>query len=186
MVGLADVYCAAVGGVRRVMEHDGVEQGLIATFETGMLRVVREPEKAVGARPIAPARRRCTGSAGACTGCASSAPRRARRRRRATRQAGAAAPRASSAPIRAAWCRERARGARRGGASADSHVAERYAELSRVCGMPPVPTSLSKSRKSAARALAFRRPLMVSQYLVSRGIPMHVSRIPLSLVRCAP
>ena len=47
MVGLADVYCAAVGGVRRVMEHDGVDQGLIATFETGMLRVVREPEKAV-------------------------------------------------------------------------------------------------------------------------------------------
>ncbi len=47
MVGLADVYCAAVGGVRRVMEHDGVDQGLIVTFETGMLRVVREPEKAV-------------------------------------------------------------------------------------------------------------------------------------------
>jgi len=47
MVGLADVYCAAVGGVRRVMEHDGVDQGMIATFETGMLRVVREPEKSV-------------------------------------------------------------------------------------------------------------------------------------------
>ena len=47
MVGIADVYCAAVGGVRRVMENDGVDQGLIATFETGMLRVVREPEKAV-------------------------------------------------------------------------------------------------------------------------------------------
>jgi hypothetical protein len=46
MVGLADVYRAAVGGVRRVMEHDGVAEGLIATFETGMLRVVREPEKA--------------------------------------------------------------------------------------------------------------------------------------------
>ena len=47
MVGLADVYRAAVGGVRRVMEHDGVDQGIIATFETGMQADVSEPPQAV-------------------------------------------------------------------------------------------------------------------------------------------
>ena len=36
--------------------------------------------------------------------------------------------------------------------------------LERVCGMPPVPTSLSNSCKSAAPALAFRRPLMRPNY----------------------